>query len=257
MKRIITLTTDFGYKDPFVGQMKGVILSINPEVQIVDITHDVASHSIEDAARLIWQSFKYFPQGTIHVVVVDPGVGSKRKALAVEAFNHYFLAPDNGVLTFILKKSIFKAFSIENKKYILRKDSPTFQGRDLFSAAAAWLSRGVKIEDFGKKIKKPVLIGIDEAIKSANKIIGKVVYIDKFGNAITNIELLKEKVKEVKFRDLTLPFVKFYEECKNSPAATLNSDGYVEIFFYRSSAAELLNIKRGETIEVLINGSDS
>ncbi|MCS7203053.1 MAG: SAM-dependent chlorinase/fluorinase [Thermodesulfovibrio sp.] len=257
MKRLITLTTDFGYKDPFVGQMKGVILSINPKAQIVDITHDIPSHSIEDAARVLWQSFRYFPKKTIHIVVVDPGVGSQRKALAVKALNHYFFAPNNGVLTPIFRKSIFKAYSIENEKYILKKDSPTFQGRDLFSAAAAWLSRGINIEELGPEIKEPLLISIDEAYTLGNKIIGKVVYIDKFGNAITNIEAPREKIKEVRFRDLRLPVVKCYEECKDSPAATVNSDGYIEIFVYMGNVTELLRIKKSEPVEVIINGSDS
>ena len=141
--KIITLTTDFGYSDPFVGQMKGVMLSINPDLKIVDITHDIESHCIEDASFVLYNSYKYFPEGTIHVVVVDPGVGSSRRAIILKVEGHYFVMPDNGLISYVVKDKYFKAVKIENKKYILRAESPTFQGRDVFAPVSAWLSRGV------------------------------------------------------------------------------------------------------------------
>lgn len=256
--RIITLLTDFGYSDSFVGQMKGVILSINPQVNIVDITHDIRNHEIEEASFLLWSSYKYFPSGTIHIAVVDPGVGSKRKAVVAEIDEHYFLFPDNGLISYVLKDKTFKAYKIENRKYILRQKSPTFQGRDLFAPAAAWLSKEVPIENFGEEIKKLKTLPIKEpkVIRDKNglKIIGNVIHIDKFGNVITNINLSGKKPKEVIVQGISLPVVSFYSQGGNSPAALVNSDNLLEIFLYKGDASKILNINKETMIEVLIDG---
>lgn len=252
--RVITLITDFGYKDPFVGQMKGVILRINPYAKIVDITHDITSHDIEEAEYIIKTSYKYFPPESIHIVVVDPGVGSKRKALVVKSQEHYFLAPDNGVLSSVIKNAPFKAVSIENEKFILKKDSPTFQGRDLFAPVAAWLSKGIPLEEFGSAVSNPVLIDVATPSAVQGKITGKIVHIDKFGNAITNIVIEKEMINYVRVNNLRFPVVNCYSDSPNKPAALINSDGFVEIFVYLRSAAEALNLKKGQTVEVILHG---
>lgn len=258
--KIITLTTDFGYRDPFVGQMKGVILSIAPKAKIVDITHDIESHNIEDAAFIIYQSYKYFPAGTVHVVVVDPGVGSQRRAIVVEAQGHYFLCPDNGILSFIISQSSFSAFKIENKKYILKPDSPTFQGRDYFASAAAWILKGIPIEELGEQVFNPIVFDLGEPMrvqdkeKGKTKIIGKIIYIDKFGNCITNIRMDNLKVLKVRVKDIELSFVKCYSEAEKAPSALINSDGLLEIFIYMGNASKELGIEKNETIEVLIDG---
>lgn len=256
--KIITLITDFGYRDPFVGQMKGVILSINPSVKIVDITHNIERHDIEEAAYLLYSSYKYFPSGTIHVAVVDPEVGSKRKALVFQIEDHYFLSPDNGIISYLLRDNNYRAFEIENVKYLMKEKSSTFQGRDLFAPAAAWLSKGIRIEDFGKAVREVKKISIPEPIlvkdKGAFKILGQVVHIDQFGNLITNIRIDKEKPVEVIVKGLSLPFVNFYSEAANKPAALINSDDLVEIFLYKGNASETLNIKKGTPVEVYIHG---
>jgi S-adenosylmethionine hydrolase len=252
--RIITLITDFGYRDPFVGQMKGVILKINPYVKIIDITHDITSHDIEEASFILWESFKYFPEETIHLIVVDPQVGSKRKALIVKSQNHYFVAPDNGVLSHVIKEQSFTAFSIEEKKYILKKHSPTFQGRDIFAPVSAWLSKGIPIEKFGKPFYEPFMIDIPLPEKTKNKIVGKIIYIDKFGNAITNIKASKKQIKHIKIAGLKLPIVNYYAESPQNPAALINSNGFVEIFIYKGNAAGFLNLKKGMNVEAIIYG---
>lgn len=252
--RVITLITDFGYKDPFVGQMKGVILKINPQAKIVDITHDITSHDIEEAEYVLRTSYKYFPQGSIHIVVVDPEVGSLRRALAVKSQEYYFVAPDNGVLSCVLRDVSFKAVSIEKEKYILKKDSSTFQGRDVFAPVAAWLSRGIPLEEFGSPASDPLLIDIAAPSVVQGKIIGKIVYIDKFGNAITNIKIKKERINHVRINNLTFPVVGYYSDSPNKPAAVINSDGFVEIFIYLGSAAKALHLKKGQTVEVILHG---
>lgn len=256
--KIITLLTDFGYADPFVGQMKGVILSINPKATIIDITHDIKGQDIEEASFILWNSYRYFPKGTIHIAVVDPGVGSKRKAIIAEIDNHYFLFPDNGLISYVIKDKRFRAFKVENKQYMLRQNSPTFQGRDLFATAAAWLSKGEAIENFGKAVKKLTTFPIEEPgiIKEKNtlKIVGKVIHIDKFGNAITNIKISSEKLKEVKIRDISLPIVKCYSENKKNPAALINSDDFIEIFIYKGNVSKTLNITKNSKVEVIIDG---
>src|SRR5271157_3055772 len=181
-KRIITLTTDFGYKDPFVAQMKGVILSINPDVTIVDITHLIHPQDIDEAAYIIGSSFSYFPSGTIHVVVVDPGVGSERKALILEAGGHYFIGPDNGVFSHILKRP-FSLHRITEEKYMLSKASPTFQGRELFAPVAASLSTGLEPGEFGSPVEDFVVLSIPLPRVGRSAISGEVIYIDSFGNA--------------------------------------------------------------------------
>lgn len=250
---IITLLTDFGYNDPFVGQMKGVILKINKNVTIVDITHGIQPQAVEDAAFVLWQSFKYFPKGTIHLSIVDPGVGSKRKALIVKSQGHYFIAPDNGILSYVIKKP-FKCISIENPKYFLQKESSTFHGRDIFAPVAAWLSKGVPISEFGKPLKELTLLEDLNPVISNNKIIGKIVYIDIFGNAITNIKPEGRKIKEIIVGETIFPIVSFYSQSPDKPAAVINSDGFIEIFIYKGNAAKTLGLQKKQIVEALLDG---
>lgn len=252
--RIITLLTDFGYQDAFVGQMKGVILSINPQATIVDITHEIEPQAVLDAAFVLWQSFKYFPKGSIHVAVVDPGVGSQRKALMVKSQGHYFIAPDNGLLSYIIREP-FVCISIENPKYFLQKESPTFQGRDVFAPAAAWLSKGVSINEFGSTLKDFQKVQEIHDVQEFNdKIVGKIVYIDRFGNAITNIKSEGRKIKEIRIGELILPMVKFYSQSPCKPASLINSDGFVEIFIYMGNASKTLGLEKKQTVEALLDG---
>src|SRR3989304_10208094 len=232
MKRIITLTTDFGLKDYYVGAMKGVILSINPDVIITDITHEIVSQDVFKAAFILRNFYHYFPQGTIHIVVVDPGVGSRRKPIVVQGDNYIFLGPDNGIFTFIYSefKSV-KAIKISNPKYILLKGGSTFDGRDVFAPAAAHLSLGVPADDLGGQVRKPLKLQIKEQVVRGSEIIGEVIYIDSFGNLITNIpaQLIKPKSRVYIGGEVIKGISQFYAEVpKGELLAIIGSTGFID-----------------------------
>lgn len=255
--RIITLTTDFGYKDPFVGEMKGVILSINPSVTLTDITHGIEPHNIAEGAFVIGSSCRYFPIGTIHIAVVDPGVGSERRAIIMEADGHYFVGPDNGIFSYVMSFSArVKVAHITEEKYFLSKDSPTFQGRDIFAPAAAWLSRGIALEEFGCIIKDYGKFEIPAPEVKKDGISGEVIYIDGFGNAVTNIK--KSDLSEfggrfyVKVKDKKVSCAKNYSQASDNKLHYLiNSSGYLELFVNMQSASKLCYIGKGEKITIL------
>jgi len=187
---IITLITDFGLIDPYVAMMKGVILSINPEARIVDITHQVKVGSILSASNLIRETFLFFPPGTIHVGVVDPTVGSQRRAIALEAGGHLFVGPDNGLFGQIMNDhENCRIFQLENKKYFLPQKTYTFHGREVFSPVAAHLSRGVPPDRMGSIIEDPVALLPPAPRKRGGFFYGQVTRVDNFGNIITNITL--------------------------------------------------------------------
>lgn len=188
MKSIITLTTDFGSRDHYVGAMKGVMLSVNKDAVLVDITHCVDSHDIRAASFAIGNSYRYFPEKTVHLVVVDPGVGSMRKPLALAADGHFFVGPDNGVFSSVIRScEDFSAREIKNSDFFLKEISSTFHGRDIFSPVVAHLSLGVPFSEIGPQIHDPELLPHDEYSIDGNNIRGTVVYTDKFGNLITSI----------------------------------------------------------------------
>ena len=189
---VVTLLTDFGLNDEYVGIMKGVILSINPSVTIVDITHHVDPQDVFQAALIIQYAFRYFPEGTIHIVVVDPGVGSDRAIIALKRLGHVFLAPDNGVLTLMLDEAGNEQIvRVDNQRYFLESISRTFHGRDIFAPVGAYLSSGMDITSFGETIPQKDLVRVSVEkpyISKAGELVGTVMWIDRFGNMITNIE---------------------------------------------------------------------
>src|SRR5208337_4953307 len=254
--RIITLTTDFGYKDPFAAEMKGVILSINPHAVIIDITHSIQPQDIAETAYVIGSSFSYFPSGTIHIVVVDPGVGSGRKALILEAGGFYFLGPDNGVFSHILHfSSPVHGIHITEEKYMLSKDSPTFQGRDLFAPVAAWLSKGLTPDAFGPSVKDFVTFPVPRSKVAHGAVSGEVIYIDRFGNAITNIrgdDLTSfDGNYGVEVNNSIIHPVKYYALAgENSLSCLVNSSGYLELFVNKGNAAEKYGIRKGDKVIV-------
>ncbi len=263
---IITLTTDFGLKDPFVGIMKGVILEINPKAEIIDISHNITPHNIFEASQIISMSYKYFPPTTIHVVVVDPEVGGLRSPLLVVTDDHYFIGPDNGVFTSIFEKShtnIFKVLHISSSHYYLPLRGPTFHGRDIFAPAAAWLSRGIDSSKFGERIKDYVTLPIPKSkLTSKTTLEGEVVYIDRFGNAITNIikdnldklsqNFPKEKLKVI-YKGKQLNLSNYYAEREESNlSAVLNSFGFLELFLYKRNASDNFGIKIGDKVSVML-----
>jgi len=191
---VITLTTDFGTYDWFVGTLKGVIADIAPKAKVIDLTHDLPPGDIRGGAFALEAGCRFFPKGTVHVAVVDPGVGSRRKAIAVQTASGVFVGPDNGVLSWALAKEKFVAIQVlENEDYFLHPVSQTFHGRDVFAPVAAHLSRGVPIKKFGPALKDFVRLDWPEPRRQRGGVEGEVVYIDRFGNAITNIgsELLR------------------------------------------------------------------
>src|SRR5215469_6589108 len=187
--RIVTFTTDFGLHDPFVGIMHGVVLSIYPETRIVDVSHSVTSYDVLDGAWTIAQAYRFFPPLTVHVVVVDPGVGSTRRPILAETDDYIFVAPDNGVLSLVeAREPRFTMRHITADRYFLHPVSQTFHGRDIFSPVAGWLSKGVDPSEFGPEISDYVRLEFPAVQRvSANGLRGVVARVDKFGNLITNL----------------------------------------------------------------------
>lgn len=258
---MITLLSDFGTADAFVASMKGVILSINPKVTIVDITHEIPPHGIREAAFVLKSSYRYFPKGTIHVVVVDPGVGGNRRPLLVAHPKAYFIGPDNGVFSYIYKEKVkLKVYRLNAQQYRLKKFSPTFDGRDLFVPVAAWLSKGVAPEKLGQRVKGYVSFPIPEPKRlSNNSLQGQVIHVDRFGNLITNItsEELKPWLATGKTPTITIKgqsikgLKQFYAQASPGElCALVNSDDHLEIFYCQSSARSLLNVTDDEPVTV-------
>ena len=185
---VITLTTDFGYQDPFVGIMKGVIATINPRAQVIDISHGVPAQDIMAGALILENAAPYFPAGTIHIAVVDPGVGGERKSILIEQDGSYFIGPDNGVLSLALEKRVPKhMIELANRDYQLKNLSTTFHGRDIFAPAAAHLSVGMAPAQFGEPVESIVRLPMPEVVSCESQIIGEIIYIDGFGNLFTNL----------------------------------------------------------------------
>jgi len=189
-QRVITLLADFGYQDAYVGIMKGVIAGINPLANIIDICHNVPPQDIFNGAYLLYTAYKYFPKDTIHVAIVDPGVGSKRDIVCIKTKDYFFLVPNNGILSFIVQEEKPKGiFRVTNNKYFLPTTSNTFHGRDIFAPVAAHLSLGVKPQQLGIKISQLTLLDIPKPTsKKTGLLEGQIIYIDRFGNLITNIK---------------------------------------------------------------------
>jgi S-adenosylmethionine hydrolase len=182
--KIISLLTDFGTRDGYVGVMKGVLSTLAPEVRFIDISHEISPQDVASARFLLKHSFSWFPPGTVHLAVVDPGVGSGRRGLAIEVRGHFFVGPDNGLFTPILEGA--KVHSLEVSDYWLPRQSATFHGRDIFSPVAAHLARGVPLERFGPPVDHPVRLEEPEPSRAQEDWMGEVVYVDRFGNAVTN-----------------------------------------------------------------------
>jgi S-adenosylmethionine hydrolase len=185
---IITLTTDFGESDPYGAMMKGVILSINPDAKIIDISHHIPAGSIQEGGLIIKESYTYFPSGTVHVGVVDPGVGGKRRPIAVLVDNYFFVGPDNGLFSTIIETQHHAdVIHLKETKYWMHSISPTFHGRDIFAPVAAHLSLGVNPFRMGEKIDNPITLTHPLPHVNNNGLVGEIIRVDHFGNLITNI----------------------------------------------------------------------
>jgi S-adenosylmethionine hydrolase len=244
--RAITLLTDFGTADYFAGAMKGVILSINPKTVVVDITHEIPAQDVAAGAFTLLAAYDTFPAGTIHVAVVDPGVGSARRPIVVSAGEHVFVGPDNGLFTYIYdRERSFQAFQITASQYFRQPTSTTFHGRDVFAPVAAVLSTGVEPSSLGPPISDPVRLSISDT--------PAIIHIDRFGNLITNItrEALPEGASLLVNGTLITAFRSFFgEETGAGPFAIWGSAGFLEIAVNGGSAADFLAAKRGDLIEI-------
>lgn len=259
---IITLTTDFGTADYFVAAMKGVILSRNPKACITDITHEIPPQDIEAGAFTLLTACSFFPSATIHVAVVDPGVGSSRKPILIMAGSQSFVGPDNGLFSYVCDGlTALKIFHLTNAKYFLDPVSPTFNGRDIFAPVAAALSSGVKPEELGTEIRNYVRLKSLAPETSRNgEIKGRVIHIDRFGNCVTNIrrdELSPDQIKagatlRIKGKIIKTFHSYFAEKSDNREKvfAVWGSAGFLEIAAANQSAAKLLKIHRGDSVIV-------
>lgn len=265
-KPLITLTTDFGYADPFVGVMKGVIYGINPQANIVDLTHSITPQNIEQAAFIIGMHYNYFPKNSIHLVVVDPGVGSARRPVLAVADGHYFIGPDNGVFSYVYKQvpEDLQVIRITSEHLFLMKDSPTFQGRDVFAPSAAWLSTGKDIGYFGEIITDYHVIDLPAPVRQTDQLLqGEIILIDRFGNAITNIR--KSELDELSsiqpgaalkilLAGKEIQFKGYYSQAPDKSISVLiNSSGLLEFFVYRGNAALQHNILPGDVVKVVFS----
>jgi S-adenosylmethionine hydrolase len=239
---VITLLTDFGTADYFVGAVKGAILSVNPRAVIVDITHEIAPQDIEAGAFTLLAAYKTFPAGTIHVGVVDPGVGSERRPIIVSANEQFFVGPDNGLFTYICdRESSHRVVHVTSGHYFRPDSSTTFHGRDIFAPVAAALSNGVALEEFGREIDDAVrLPALEKPLR--------IIHVDRFGNCVTNIT--RDSGKSLVVNGQRISEVRrFYGEGDGeSLFAIRGSAGFLEISVNGGSAAEILSAKRGDEV---------
>jgi hypothetical protein len=262
---VITLLTDFGLDDEFVGVMKGVILTVNPQACIVDITHGIAPQDRLAAASSLRSAYRYFPSGTVHVVVVDPGVGSSRAIVAVQLQEHFFVAPDNGVLTLVLEDySVDTIVRVTNDRYFLNAVSRTFHGRDIMAPVAGHISRGVDLSCLGPETTADALVSLPferSRYQAGESVIGRVVQIDRFGNLITNIEAEKlVRLTDVGRGDHfgirlgrhRIPGLSdsYADVPTGSPLAIVGSKGYLEIAVNCGRADRFFEAHIGDAVRV-------
>jgi S-adenosylmethionine hydrolase len=259
-RRIITLTTDFGLSDHFVGVMKGVIFGIAPAAQVIDISHGVQPFQIADGAFTIAQAYRYFPKKTIHVVVVDPGVGSARRPLLAEMAGQYFIAPDNGVLSMIFAREKAKVRHITGEHYFLHPLSRTFHGRDVFSPVAAHLAEGVTPAQFGKRIEDYLRASFDKPTQTGKRSwLGTILKADHFGNLATNFDIdqfpsIRTRAFSLKIGSQTIARLALtFSECAPGELFVLvGSSGYLEIAEGQGSAEKALGCSGGSPVELTI-----
>lgn len=257
---MIALLTDFGTKDWFAASMKGAILSVDPSATIIDITHEIAAGDVRTGAFELLACFADFPPGTVFVAVVDPGVGSERGALAARAGDYCFVAPDNGLLSFVFNRfEKAEVHQIDNPAYAATDPCRTFHGRDVFGPVAAHLGKGVPLAKIGASVETYVKLPWPQVFTSENTIIGHVVYIDRFGNAVTSIESaafsakLKPGSCRVRAGEKEVPFRKFYREVKEGkPLALWGSAGFLEISINCGNAGSELGLHIGDTVEIVM-----
>ena len=257
---VVTLLTDFGNADYFVGAMKGAILSVNSRAVLVDITHDIPAYDVEAAAYTLLAACEAFPSGTVHLAVVDPGVGSERRPVAAECAGRFFVGPDNGLFSYVFERGgAARVLHLTNREYFRQSVSPTFHGRDVFAPVAGALSAGVALDEFGEEVADWVrLAPLAPARCFDGTLEARVIHIDRYGNCVTNVtrsELTDEQIArgfrvEAGGRAVT-HFRRFFADTDDETAAPFTiwgSAGFLELAAFRDSAARLLNLTRGQPI---------
>ncbi len=258
---VISLTTDFGSGDHEAGVLKGVIWSIAPRAHIVDLTHEIPPQSILEAALLLWRATPYFPAGSIHIAVVDPGVGTARRAIAAQIGSQYFIGPDNGIFSLILdraeeEKEASSFVHLNQPEFWLAEVSNVFHGRDIFAPAAGHLANGTALKSLGTPISDPIRIDIPKAEQTSTGWMGQVIHIDHFGNLATNLSIhhlksTKEVVIKIKGVEIAGMVSTFGDRPAGSLIALLDSSGKLAISVVNGSAAWALQATAGDQVEVL------
>jgi len=258
---IITLTTDFGLSDPYVAMMKGVILSINPSARLVDVSHQIGTGAVSQAALLIRETFPYFPEGTVHLAVVDPGVGSHRKLIALEADAHSFVGPDNGLFWPVFRDFIgAKAVHLTQTRYFLPSVTSTFHGREIFAPVAAHLSLGLSLESLGSFIRDLKELNLPQPYVKEGVLYGEIIRVDHFGNLVTNIPsrdlmaFLESGPPRIEAGKLVVrKLSRIYADGEEGePLALINSSNLLEIAVNLGRASEYMGLRHGEIVGALV-----
>jgi S-adenosyl-L-methionine hydrolase (adenosine-forming) len=265
LRMIVTLLSDFGTRDYFVAAMKGAILSLNPQVQLVDISHEIRPHDVEEGAYMLLTAYDSFPSGTVHLAVVDPGVGSARRGLILKTQKHMFVGPDNGLLSRAVAKSqAVAAYQLEFGGALPKPVSNTFHGRDLFAPAAALLSLGTRAEELGTKTESWItLLSTQPTLLDESTLQGQILHIDSFGNCVTSFARgeLEQRLAQAPFtltahqQRIVLIKNSYAERGTPEPCFVIwGSAGLLEISAYRESAAKLLGLARGDKVQLQFQG---
>jgi S-adenosyl-L-methionine hydrolase (adenosine-forming) len=269
MQRLVTFTTDFGLNDHYVGAMKGVILNINPAAQLVDISNSVQSYDVLEGALTVAQAYRYFPVNTVHLVVVDPGVGTTRRPLLVTAEKHIFIAPDNGVLSFVYEQEErLSVRHITSEHYFQQPVSNTFHGRDIFAAVAGYLSKGVEVAKFGEEVTDFVRFAAPKPKPAGDGTVkGLVLKVDKFGNLVTNIRpddapaLFQPEPPEFKIvvgkTEVLKMKAAYAQGAPGEVFGILGSMGFLEIATNRGAANRAVGADKGSDVTVMIPGAQA
>jgi S-adenosylmethionine hydrolase len=250
LSNIITLTTDFGESDYYVGTMKAVILNISPRVKLVDISHHVPPGDINHTAFILKSAVPFFPEGSIHIAVVDPGVGTKRRPILVQAKNHLLVGPDNGIFSDFIDPNS-RIYHLDKKKYFLENISQTFHARDIFAPVAAHLLAGKNPSQLGKRISDPVMLDRPQPVLEKGMIKGQVIHIDRFGNLVTNIPgniIPKNPVVKIAGYRITGLASSYMGHKKAKPIAIIGSANLLEVSIPQGSAAKRLKARTGQKV---------
>lgn len=259
-EQVITLTTDFGLEDYYVGAMKGVMLNIAPDARFVDISHEIPPQDIMAGAWVLQNTVDLYPENTVHLTVVDPGVGTERKPVALKIGDHFFVGPDNGLFSLLTKDNDFEAVHLTNSDFWPSSQSNTFHGRDIFAPVAAHLSAGVELTELGEPLNELETYRWASPVADKDGLEGWIIHIDKFGNLITNLSagIIEEVIGQQNIKIyvgntiLTDIVDTFADVVEGEPAAYIGSSGMLEIAINKGDAQQMLGVKKGAQISLVL-----